>query len=30
MQETQEAWLQSLGQEDPFEESMATHASIVA
>ena len=23
-------WMQSLGQEDPLEESMATHSSIVA
>ena len=23
-------WIQSLGQEDPLEESMATHCSIVA
>jgi len=30
MQETQETWLQSLGQEDPMEEEMATHSSILA
>ena len=24
----QEAWVQSLGQEDPLEEEMATHSSI--
>ena len=30
MQELQEAWLQSLGQEDPLEEEMATHSSILA
>ena len=30
MQETQEVWVQSLGQEDPLEEEMATHSSIVA
>ena len=28
MQETQETWFQSLGQEDPLEEGMATHSSI--
>ena len=28
MQETQEIWVQSLGQEDPLEEEMATHSSI--
>ena len=27
MQETQETWVQSLGQEDPLEEGMATHSS---
>ena len=27
MQETQEIWVQSLGQEDPLEEKMATHSS---
>ena len=26
----QETWLQSLGQEDPMEEEMATHSSILA
>ena len=26
----QETWIQSLGQEDPLEESMATHSSILA
>ena len=26
----QEAWVQSLGWEDPLENSMATHSSIVA
>ena len=30
MQETQEIWVQSLGQEDPLEEEMATHSSILA
>ena len=25
-----ETWVQSLGQEDPLEESMATHSSILA
>ena len=30
MQETQEIWVQSLGQEDPLEEGMATHSSIHA
>ena len=29
-QETQETWGQSLGQEDPLEEEMATHSSILA
>ena len=29
MQETQEMWVQSLGQEDPLEEEMATHSSIL-
>ena len=28
MQETQEMQIQSLGQEDPLEEEMATHSSI--
>ena len=26
----QETWAQSLGQEDPLEEEMATHSSILA
>ena len=26
----QEAWVQSLGQEDPLEEEMTTHSSILA
>ena len=30
MQETQEMWIQSLGQEDPLEEEMATDSSIFA
>ena len=30
MQETQEIQVQSLGWEDPLEEEMATHASILA
>ena len=30
MQETQEAWVESLGWEDPLEEEMATHSSILA
>ena len=30
MQELQEVWVQSLGQEDPLEEEMATHSSILA
>ena len=30
MQEAQETWVQSLGQEDPLEEGMATHSSILA
>ena len=30
MQETQELRVQSLGQEDPLEEEMATHSSILA
>ena len=30
MQETQETQIQSLGQEDPLEEEMATHSSILA
>ena len=30
MQEMQETWVQSLGQEDPLEKEMATHSSILA
>ena len=30
MQETQEMWVGSLGQEDPLEEKIATHSSILA
>ena len=30
MQETQETRVQSLGQEDPLEEGMATHSSVLA
>ena len=30
MQETQKRKVHSLGQEDPLEESMATHSSILA
>ena len=30
MQETQETWVRSLGWEDPLEEEMATHSSILA
>ena len=30
MQETQEMWVGSLGQEDLLEEEMATHSSILA
>ena len=30
MQESQKMWVQSLGQEDPLEEGMATHPSILA
>ena len=30
MQETEEMWVQSLGWEDPLEEEMATHSSILA
>ena len=30
MQETQEMQVRSLGQEDPLEEGMATHSSILA
>ena len=28
--ETQEMWVQYLGQEDPLEKGMATHSSILA
>jgi len=30
MQEMQEMWVRSLGREDPLEEGMATHSSILA
>ena len=30
MQEMQEMWVRSLGQEDPLEEEMVTHSSILA
>ena len=30
MQETQETWVLSLGQEDPLEKEMATHSNIPA
>ena len=30
MQEMQEKWVGSLGQEDPLEEGMTTHSSILA
>ena len=30
MQNSQEIWIQFLGQEDPLEEGMATHSSILA
>ena len=30
MQETQETWVRFLDQEDPLEEVMATHSSILA
>ena len=30
MQEMEETQVQSLGQEDPLEEEMATHSSILA
>ena len=30
MQEEQETWVQSLGQEDPLEEGMTTHFSSLA
>ena len=29
MQETQETWVQSLGWEDPLEEGVATHYSLL-
>ena len=30
MQEPQEMWILSLGQEDPLEEALASHSSILA
>ena len=30
MQETQKMWVPSLGREDPLEEEMATHSSVLA
>ena len=30
MRETQETWVRSLGREDPLEEGMATHSSMLA
>ena len=30
MQDMQEMWVQSLGQEDPLEEEMATQSSVLA
>ena len=30
VQETQKMWVPSLGREDPLEEGMATHSSILA
>ena len=30
MQEMKDTWVQSLGQEDPLEEDIATHSSIFA
>ena len=30
MQEMQETWVQPLGQEEPLEEGMATHSSVLA
>ena len=30
MQETQQMWVRSLGREDPLEERMAAHSSILA
>ena len=29
-QEMQETWVQSLGREDPLEEGMTTHSSVLA
>ena len=29
MQETEESWVRSLGQEDPLEKGMATHSSVL-
>ena len=29
MQETKETWVQSLGWEDPLEEEMATHSTVL-
>ena len=29
MQETWDTWVRSLGQEDPLQEGMATHSSIL-
>ena len=30
MQETYETWVRTLGREDPLEEGIATHSSILA
>ena len=30
MQETEDTWVQSLGWEDPLQEGIATHSSILA
>ena len=30
MQELQEIWIRSLGQEDPLEEGTATHSSVLS
>ena len=30
LQETEETWVQSLGQENPLKEGMATHSNILA
>ena len=30
MQEMQETWVQTMGEEDPLEEEMATYSSILA